>query len=368
MKLRVFLAAGERPEASTRFAWMLLDGRGGVLREDTTPLSEAPRADECEAVLPSSRVLFARLRLPRVGNATLRELLPYAVEDRLLGDPSHVHAVAAPRAESGDSVVAVVDREWLQAMLDALRRAGLFATHAWPESALVTPVPGTWHVLWNERGAMIVDDERAAATFDPDASGRLPLGLRLALDESSARGARPSRLVVHSQAAARLPEIARWSAEAGLAVESGAPWEEIARGEPVAPLEILQGELAPRRTPRVRLPRAALVLAAIIAALQLGFVALDAARLTHERSRLEGEREALFRDAFPEAKVVVDPELQMKRNLAELKRTRGFAVEDDFLAKLSHAAHESAAPARSIVYASGRLTIERSVPAREASR
>ncbi|HSS27600.1 MAG TPA: hypothetical protein VLL50_06570, partial [Usitatibacter sp.] len=69
MKLRVFLPAHERADAATRFAWMLFDGRGEVLREDTTTAADIPRADACEAVLPAARVLFARLALPRVGNA-----------------------------------------------------------------------------------------------------------------------------------------------------------------------------------------------------------------------------------------------------------------------------------------------------------
>ena len=61
--------------------------------------------------------------------------------------------------------------------------------------------------------------------------------------------------------------------------------------------------------------------------------------------------------AFPEAKTVVDPELQMNRNLAELKRTRGLAAGDDFLAQLTRAAR--AGPARSVAYANGRLETKR---------
>ena len=41
------------------------------------------------------------------------------VEDRLLADPSHIHAVAGSTNERDETVVAVVDREWLQSMLDA---------------------------------------------------------------------------------------------------------------------------------------------------------------------------------------------------------------------------------------------------------
>ena len=369
MKLRVFLPSNERPDASASFAWILFDGRGNVLREGATPLEGIPRAETCEAVLPASRVLFARIALPRVGTATLRELLPFAVEDRLLADPAHIHAVAGERNAAAETVVAVVDREWLQAMLDGLRRAGIRVAHAWPESALVARQRSTWDVVWSGRGGLLVDDDGVAATFDHDASGALPLALRLALDEASARSARPSSVRVHLQGGVAAPELTRWTHETGIRFEADSRWEDLARGEPRAPLEILSGEFAPRRRAAVRLPRAALFLAAAIALVQLGFVALDAARLQQERTRLEGEREALFRDAFPEARVVVDPDLQMKRNLAELRRTRGLSVEDDFLGQLSRAAREGGEPARSIEYASGKLTLQRGAAhAAQASR
>src|SRR5664279_1897987 len=94
MKLRIFLPPAERPEAATHFGWMLFDNRRGLLREGHSTLDEVPRAEEVEAVLPAARVLFARLKLPKVSAATIRELLPFAVEDRLLADPANIHAVA----------------------------------------------------------------------------------------------------------------------------------------------------------------------------------------------------------------------------------------------------------------------------------
>jgi len=359
MRLRVFLPATERIDPQARVAWKLLDGRGEVLREDSTSLEEIPRAGDCEAVVPASRVLFARLKLPRVGAATIRELLPYAVEDRLLADPSHIHAVPGPQTGAGETLVAVVDRHWLQAMLDALSRAGLSATHAWPESALVCGTRGEWHVVWGSQRGLLVDGDGGAATFDHDASGSFPLAVRLALDEAGARGDRPAKVQVHAQEGSPLPGLARWSADSGVAFEPGAPWESLARGEPRVAFELLQGEFAPRTRSALRLPRAALILAGVIAFLQISFVAIDAMRLQLERSRLDHERETLFRLAFPEAKVVVDPDLQMRRNLAELKRTRGLAVEDDFLARLSRAALEPGGPARSIGYSNGQLTVVR---------
>ena len=360
MKLRVFLPSLERPDAATRFAWMLFDARRALLREGTSALDDIPRAEEVEVVLPASRVLFARLKLPKVNAATIRELLPYAVEDRLLADPAHIHAVAGKTRPGGETTVAVIDRVWLQAMLDHLARAGLRAERAWSESALLAGGRGDWHLVWSRARGMLVDDDGVSATFDHEAAPVLPLALRLALDEAAARGERPRSIRVHVAGDEPLPDLARWSAESSVPFSAGTQWEAVARGEPSAhAIDLLQGEFAPRRARALRLPRAALGLAALIAILQLGFVAIDAARLRHERATLEAKREAVFRAAFPEAKVVVDPELQMQRNLADLKRTRGMAAEDDFLASLSRAARESPAPAKSIEYANGKLVIRR---------
>jgi general secretion pathway protein L len=359
MKLRVFLPASDRLDPDERVQWMLFDSRRNFAREDTTPLADLPRAEEVEAVLPASRVLFARLKLPKVNAATIRELLPYAVEDRLLADPSHIHAVAGATDANGETLVAVIDREWLQAMLDALARAGLQATHAWCESALLAGGRGDWNlVLGNARG-MLVDDDGVGVTFDRDASSGLPLALRIALDEASARGARPESIRVHHEAQAALPDLERWSAETGVPCTRGTQWETLARGQPFdRAIDLLSHGFATRRT-----GLAALLLALAIVLLQLAFLAADAWRLDRERSELEARREALFREAFPEARVIVDPELQMARNLAELQRARGLASGDEFLAGLTRAARESPAPVRSIEYAKGRLDVRRGGPA-----
>lgn len=354
MKLRVFLPADDRPDAEARFAWKLFDARHELLREDATPAADMPRAGDVEAVLPAERVLFARLQLPKVSAGTIRELLPYAVEDRLLADPSQIHAVAGSRNARGETVVAVVDRLWLQAMVDVLARAGHRPLRAWSESALLAGGRGDWHVVWGAERGMLVDDDGVSATFDR--SEGLPLAVRIALDEASARGERPHVVRVHAQGGAPLPDLASWAAQNDVGFEAGTRWETIARGQPAATaIDLLQGDLAPRVPGGRRLPRAAVAVAAAIGVLQLAFTAADAWRLSREREALEARREAIFREAFPEAKVVVDPELQMARNLADLRRARGLAGGDDFLVQMTRAGREAPGTVRSIEYANGRL-------------
>jgi general secretion pathway protein L len=362
MKLRVFLPASDRPDPAARYPWMLFDARHNLLREEVSTLADIPRADEVEAVLPAARVLFARLKLPKVNAATIRELLPYAVEDRLLADPSHIHAVAGTTDARGETVVTVIDRDWLQAMLDALARAGLRPAKAWPECALLAGGNGDWNLVLGKSRGMLVDDDGVASTFDRDAAGGLPLALRIALDEASARGDRPTSIRVHTEGGEPLPDLARWSAEAGVPISPGTRWEILARGELAAGApNLLTHDFALRRggLESYAVPRAALVLATAILLLQVAFVGIDAWRLERERDALEARREAIFREAFPDAKVVVDPELQMARNLAQLRRARGLASGDEFLADMTRAANESPAPARSVRYSNGRLEVAR---------
>ena len=353
MKLRVFLPATDRPDAAARFAWMLFDARGAQLRSDVGPLADVPRVAEVEAVLPAERVLFARLKLPRVNAATIRELLPYAVEDRLLADPAHIHAVAGPTNTHGETLVAVVDREWLQSMLAALAAAGLRPRRAWCESALLAGGSGDWHLVCGAARGMLVDDEGVSATFDR--AEALPLALRIALDESAARGERPRIVHVHAAGGAALPDLARWSTDAGVGFAAGAPWEEIAAGQPSrVAIDLLQGELGRAGSGRWRVPRAALALAATLVIVQVGLTAADAWRAQREHDALTQRREAIFRRAFPEARVVVDPELQMARNLAELRASRGQAAGDAFLAELTRIAREPRGKVQTVEYANGR--------------
>ena len=372
MKLRVFLPATDRLDASERVHWMLFDARRNLLREDTSPLADIPRAEESEAVLPASRVLFARLKLPRVNAATIRELLPFAVEDRLLADPAHIHAVAGTTDARGETLVAVIDRDWLRGMLEVLRQAGIRPRRGWCESALLAGGRHDWHLVLGPARGMVVDDQGVGVSFDRAAGGAFPLALRIALDEASSRGDRPASIRVHTERSEPLPDLARWSADTGVQFAAGTQWEKLARDEPAAhSIDLLTDEFAARRRgiALARIPRAAVVLALAIVLLQLAFVAADAWRLDRERARLEARRESVFRDAFPEAKVVVDPELQMARNLAELQRSRGLAAEDDFLAGMTRAARESPLPARSIEYANGKLVVRRGGPSvAEAAR
>jgi len=361
MILRLLVPAVDHPGADTPIAWSLADARGKPLREGFSALAQAPRAETVEAVLPASRVLFARLKLPRVNAATIRELLPFAVEDRLLADPAQIHAVPGATNAAGETLVAVVDRAWLGEALAFCSRAGLVPTRAWCESALLPAERGAWHAVLGEARSFLVEDDGHAVAFDRPAGAEPPLAVRIAADEAAERGGRPQRLRVLVEPGIARPDAKLWSERAG--VEVLVTGSTLPLGAPVAAgaIDLLTGDFARRGAGMGsrRVPRLAWALAATLVALQFGFTVFDGWRLERERRALEADREAIFRAAFPEAKTVVDPALQMRRNLADLQRSRGRAAANDFLALASTAARNDRTPARRLTYAAGRLEIDR---------
>ncbi|MEO8386259.1 MAG: type II secretion system protein GspL, partial [Betaproteobacteria bacterium] len=71
------------------------------------------------------------------------------------------------------------------------------------------------------------------------------------------------------------------------------------------------------------------MLLALIGCLQLAFIVIDAWQLDQRRQSLEREMIQVFKDAFPQAQAIVDPPLQMQRNLDAMKRARGLGSADD---------------------------------------
>ena len=361
MILRLFVPPLDRLSGDTGFPWALADRQGALVREGTSVLAGIPRAEAVEAILPASRVLFARLKLPRVSATTIRELLPFAVEDRLLADPAHIHAVPGRTNALGETLVAVVDRAWLRDVLSLLSRAGFTPKHAWCESALLPVGSGRWHAVLGSARNFLAEGDGMAVAFDRPAGGALPLAIRIAVDEAGERGVRPTAIGVLVEPGVAAPDAPAWSEAAGVAITVGETTGLRAATVTADAIDLLQAEFAPRTRGLAlsRIPRLAIALAAAIVVLQFGLTLADWSRLRHEHGVLQADLASVFQASFPEARTIVDPVLQMRRNLADLQRSRGQAAGNDFLALATAAARSDASPARRLTYANGRLEVDR---------
>ena len=142
--------------ADQRIEWCAVGGT--TIRQDEWPL--AGSVIRC-LLLPAEWVL--RLETPRVSRSlqTLRQAIPYAIEDRLVAPVEQAHVALGAEDDPASVVVRVVDRERLRSALDACTQHGLTIRAACSE-AEVLPVD-TEALLWFEAGRVLFRPSPQAA-------------------------------------------------------------------------------------------------------------------------------------------------------------------------------------------------------------
>ena len=346
---------------------------GAGVEDGVSPLEEVPSADEVLLVLPVARVAFVRAALPRGPAAKLGRLAPFAIEDAIASAPEDVHCVVLDGADGPEAerLVAVLDRQWLADVRSELAANGIAPDRAIVESALVPAWEDAWTVVWTGSGGFAVLPGGEAVALDATPDGRPPLALKLAADERR-RGSSALRSVqVLVAGTAEPPDTGRWSESMHVPVAVAGKWLP----EEIDAREIEFPDLLPEAGSGSwhddewvqRLKPAAVFAAAILlvhGALTIG----DWARLAYEARSLRASMETAFRGAFPDAKVIVDPALQMRRNVADLRRAAGEPDAADMiplLARVAPALAAAGARPQSLRYERGELQLELAVPAGE---
>ena len=355
------------PDAPVREAcrWVLRDPAGSVLRRGEGPLAAMPRADSVQAVVPASMVLLAQVKVPSRNRRKMFQLLPYIVEEKLMYDPDSIHVAAGPQLPGGETVVAVIDKAWMKRVIGALQSAGLPPWKMWPETLMPAVPLGTWTVVWNGREGFVRTGMASGQSVDGGNAEVPPLGLLLAAKEAAEKGSAPRKINLQPAEGSDQPDLESWASQLGIKVEVSGAWDWSAAAYGMEKgVNLLQGEFAPARfepdlRQRLRVP---LILAGIIVALQLGGGLADWLMLNYEKRQLDADMQKTFRQAFPEAKVVVDAPLQMQRNLTELRHARGLSDPADFLPVLAKAAPVLSQPdtvtIQSMQYENGILRID----------
>ncbi|HTO49919.1 MAG TPA: type II secretion system protein GspL [Burkholderiales bacterium] len=356
-------ATGAADEPPLRWA-LSAGGRveGGVGR-----LAEIPPADETCLVLPVARVTFVRAALPPGPAAKLAKLAPFAIEDAIVSDPEDIVVSVLDDVRDGDRLVAVVDRAWLESVLAELAAHGIRPARAIVESALAAGSQGTWTVVWTGGGGFAALGRIEAIALDASLDGRPPLSLKLAADERRRRGDAPKAVRLLLADGADAPDTGRWAESLHVPVAVVGRWvpEETDAAAAACP-NLLPGAGPGRWSGRELLARfkPAAILAVGILAVHGVLTFADWSRLAVEARGLRSDMDAAFRKAFPDAKAVVDPALQMRRNVADLRRAAGEPDATDFvpvLAKLAPALAAAGLRPQSLRYERGEFALDLAV-------
>jgi general secretion pathway protein L len=324
----VLTTDGQQPTAQGRTAGALLPANAG-------------RGAEVVAMVPARALSWHVITLPervlrsmlsgRIEPARARGVLAGVLEEQLLDDAEKLHfaVFGATPVAAGDAPrawVAVCDRAWLQASLQALESAGLSVSRIVAEC---TPtLPGTARALLSDElspAQMLLCTAQGVSLLPC-----LPATLALAQAQTDLEVLAEPAVMALAEKNFGSQALLQTRAQR-LLMAAQSPWN-------LAQLELSAspgGRLRKRLTagwqqllysPQWRPARWSLV-----ALLMVQVVGLNALAW-RQRSLLEAQRvtlQTMLQQSFPDVKLVIDAPLQMRRAVDDLARARGLGSDVD---------------------------------------
>ena len=367
--LIILLAAQPRLAAPTTAGHVAPAEFDYVLSVDGTRVTEhgratpaaLPRAALVAAVLRPGDVAFQRVAVPKAPAARMRAALTGVMEEGLLEDEDDVHLALAPDAKPGaEHWVAVVNKPWLRAQLDALEFGNVALDRVVPSW---WPDQGVAGHTFREGGP----DEPAQLAWRDDAG---VLCVPLASPVSRALlTALPEDTVVRWTAT---PETALDASEfVGMPVASVTDEEQGLRAAR-AGWNLLQFDLQPQRRgvklvrdvaarfafdPAWRVTRLGLIALVVVTLLGLNIRALQE---NHRIAQKKALLTAAVAETFPNLKTIRDPAAQAQREIDTLRAAAGRPGDGDIETLLQGAESawpQSHSPISGLKFEPGRLTL-----------
>jgi general secretion pathway protein L len=318
--------------------YALASAAGMLEQEGITSLAQASalvaRAQRVVLLVAASDVTMLRVHLPPMSAARQRAALPNLVEDQLITDPADCIVIGGG-LEDGLRTVAVVQRAWLELLVRTVLGSGMARIAALPAQMCVPA-----HA-----------DRIEAVVFEDDTGSEVTLrlgsqeGMGLAiLPEHPAQaaseavdailamaGGRPVALRVPQE---RLPAFTQAVAALGAAEQATVQadsWQQWISGAATAGVDLALGLGASAR-PRLNWKpwRAAMVLALLLLLVNVVPLNIEWVRLKREYDGLRASMMQIYKSAFPNETVIVDPLAQARQKVAAGRRNAGQGVPDDF--------------------------------------
>ncbi len=346
------------PHEHTDCAWYLCDSAGCVEQHGrseprhwpgvrSAASTERGETMACDLVLCGGQAACFQLALPKGGAGRRPEVIAAALEEFLLDDPGNAQfLVLEPVDAAGRSTIAVVAASRLAALCKILTDLGLAPRSVWPDGLLLNESAGQRQGRVAAGQIVLPTHGGAFVTFD------LP-ALAASLAKISEFGvALPLTLCAAGESAVSLATVTQLGASSELFVLKKES-EAIFPFRPPPPGGFLTGKFAPPRrrfaASRHFLP-ALKLLAGFVAAATLLLVA-EWGWFSVQARHDQAEIEQLYRQAIPQGPMV-DPLLQMQRQLDTRRRNAGKLGGGDFLQLLAGVAAANEANEANEAYAS----------------
>lgn len=326
-----------------------------IEREGAAPLPDLSdmiaKAQRVVLLLAASDVTLLRVQVPPLSAARLKAALPNLVEDQLIADPSGCVVVAGGLSD-GLRTVAVVQRAWLELLAKTLNAFGARRLAALPAQLCLPYQPGQQDQLGgvtaaiNEQGA---DIDVLLRLSEQDGIG---LATAPALSQAEGRDQHETSaqevirtlcaVVPEAPITLYVPQLAMRTYQEAID-RAVAPtkrinvfadnWPRWIAGAQGTALDLMAG-LGTESGPKLdwRAWRWPLALAAAVLIINAAALNIDWWRMKGEANLLRTTMIQIYKSAYPNESVIIDPVAQMRQKIASAKRGSGLPAADDFTA------------------------------------
>lgn len=309
--------------------WVLIDKNEPQQMIDKGTLYDPPVAglgDKVIVCIPGSKLLLTRVSLPNSNVNRLRKIVPFALEELILDDVEDVHFAIAHPEKDENTPVAVIQKLLLTENLTSIERLGLNPTVMVPDCLCIPFSEQTWTVFVENDIAMVRTDRDIGFSCEIDI---LILMLTQYLKEEHI--SHPANLKSYNVPTELQNEIMAISFESEVEFStfdvSGNTemlfLEQYLENTPS--LNLLQGGYSRRQKMGQQFkpwaPVAGLLAAWLVLALVIDIVNFN--KLSTNVAALNQEQVKIFKQAFPDARKIVNPRVQMEARLKQLRKKAG---------------------------------------------
>lgn len=294
------------------------ESTGKVKQGSISLLAEELPGAELVLIIPSEQVLLLPVNLPGKNAARLKQALPYALEDQLASDIEQQYFILGPKIREHTYAVAVTEKNYLDSVLTSLKEAGIYPGVVLPESLLLPFSEATLTLV--EDGPNFIVRSGIYSGFSCD-NDNLPLVIKSLLDDP---GQDIQKVIVYgSIESLDIPgsQVEVEQRETPNAMVS-LLYNDMATDLNLLPKQFVHREQFDKKL-KPWLPAAAMFLILVI--LQLSVQVYDYYQLKKQDVALQASLEKIYRQTFPDAKRIVNVEVQMRQKLKELRKQSGKA-------------------------------------------
>ena len=336
MRNTLLIRVGQEADGPCQWIPLAADGLPAGITRTGTLAEAAIEANGLRVVVlvPGMDCHLTQVKIPGRNRQKLLRAVPFALEEQLINDVEDLHFAIGPALPEGGNPVVIVSLQRMDALQAAFRTANLEVNQLIPD-LLAVPCPdnGTCAVIDGDV-ALVRNGPWSGYAVETDNLGLL-LASQQGLPDTEATEATEATeeteevvvppVRIHVPAGSAPPDLH----ESGLDVEveyyNGDVLNVLATGLGSSSIDLLQGAYS-RTQEWGRLWRpwratAALLVAAIL--MSNIVMRVDYYRLSKEQAALNTRIEDIYKQAFPEAKRVVNPRVQMQQKLDKLERRQG---------------------------------------------